>query len=46
MDTFEKYKKILIKRNPELTDEQILEILKFIEMIAIQTINNQHKEFV
>jgi hypothetical protein len=43
MVSFEKYKKILIKRNPELTDEQILEILKFIEMIAIQTVNNEHK---
>ena len=43
MVSFEKYKKILIKRNPELTDEQILEILKFIEMIAIQTVNNERK---
>ena len=43
MVSFEKYKKILIKRNPELTDEQILEILKFIEMIAIQTVNNEYK---
>ena len=43
MVSFEKYKKILIKRNPDLTDEQILEILKFIEMIAIQTVNNERK---
>ena len=43
MVSFEKYKKNLIKRNPELTDEQILEILKFIEMIAIQTVNNERK---
>jgi len=37
---FEKYKKILIKKNPELTDEQIEKILEFILLVAKQTISN------
>jgi hypothetical protein len=37
---FEKYKKILIKKNPELTDEQIEKILEFLALVAKQTVSN------
>lgn len=36
----EKYKKILIKKNPELTDEQIEKILEFLALVAKQTVSN------
>jgi hypothetical protein len=37
---FEKYKKILIKKNPELTDEEIEKILEFLALIARQTVSS------
>jgi hypothetical protein len=40
---FEKYKKILLKRNPELTNEEIEKILEFLALIAKQTVNNYKK---
>ena len=40
MVNFEKYKKILSKKNPELTDEQIEKILEFIVLVAKQTVSN------
>ena len=40
MVNFEKYKKILIKKNPELTDEEIEKILEFIVLVAKQTVSN------
>lgn len=40
MVEFEKYKKILIKKNPELTDEQIEKILEFLALVAKQTVSN------
>jgi hypothetical protein len=40
---FEKYKKILLKRNPELTKEEIEKILEFLTLIAKQTVSNYKK---
>ncbi len=40
MVELEKYKKILIKKNPELTDEQIEKILEFLALVAKQTVSN------
>jgi hypothetical protein len=40
---FEKYKKILLKRNPELTKEEIEKILEFLALIAKQTVGNYKK---
>jgi hypothetical protein len=37
---FEKYKKILIRRNPELTKEEIDKILEFLELVAKQTVRS------
>jgi hypothetical protein len=37
---FEKYRKILIKKNPNLSKEQIEKILEFIAVIAKQTLSN------
>jgi hypothetical protein len=40
---FEKYKKILLKRNPELAKEEIEKILEFVALIAKQTVSNYKK---
>jgi hypothetical protein len=40
---FEKYKKILLRRNPELTNQEIEKILEFLELVAKQTVNNYIK---
>jgi hypothetical protein len=40
MDSLEKYKKKLIKIYPELTDEEINEILEFLDMLAKITVKN------
>jgi hypothetical protein len=40
---FEKYKKILLKRNPELTNQEIEKFLEFLELVAKQTVNNYKK---
>jgi hypothetical protein len=37
---FEKYKKILLRRNPELTNEQIEKILEFLALVAKQTVRS------
>jgi len=36
----EKYKQILIKKNPNLSEEQIDKILEFIALVAKQTLSN------
>lgn len=40
MVVFEKYKKIIKKVNPELTDEQIQEVINFLSLLAKQTVSN------
>lgn len=37
---FEKCKKIVKKANPELTDNQIQEVINFLNLLAQQTVNN------
>ena len=44
MTSFEKYKKILIKNNPELTDDEIKKILEFLALIAKQAISRYKNE--
>ena len=43
MVAFEKYKKIVKKANPELTDEQIQEVIIFLSLLAKQTVSNTKK---
>ncbi len=40
VESIKNYKKILLKGNPKLTEQQIYEILKFIELVAKQTVSN------
>jgi hypothetical protein len=40
MISLEKYKKILRKKQPELTEEEIEKILDFILLVAQQTVSN------
>jgi hypothetical protein len=40
---FEKYKKILLRRNPELTNQEIDKILEVLALLAKQTVNNYKK---
>jgi hypothetical protein len=37
---FQKCKKIVKKGNPELTDEQIQEVINFLTLLAKQTVSN------
>jgi len=37
---FQKCKKIVKKGNPELTDEQIQEVINFLNLLAQQTVSN------
>ena len=46
MTSFEKYKKILIKNNPELTDDEIKKILEFLALIAKQAISRYKNELL
>ena len=43
MVLFEKYKQILIEKNPKLSDEQIEKILEFLALVAKQTVSNYNK---
>ncbi len=40
MEVFEKYKKIVKKAKPELTDEQVQEVIIFLTLLAKQTVSN------
>lgn len=43
MKLFDRYRKILIDKYPNLTKEEIDEILGFIELLAKQTVKNYKK---
>jgi hypothetical protein len=43
MISIEKYKKILRKKRPELTEEEVEKILDFILIVAQQTVSNYKK---
>jgi hypothetical protein len=40
---FDRYRKILLDKNPNLTKEEIDKILEFIELLAKQTVKNYKK---
>ncbi len=40
VEVFDKYKKIVKKANPELTEEQIQEVIIFLSLLAKQTVSN------